>query len=598
MAAVSELCRTGQLKQAYQLAEENYRLRPESVFNQIDIHQVLLAYFRQAVAGVDGRAAGRCLQKLADLSLVPCVSREESVFWELRRLLADLASRQPVPGAIITELLRSMLQWQTELVPSRGRSVLLQAALKVKDYLPDGWLAWWNLNLLRAEDFVQDTITDKASGKARKLPSNAERAYGAWANQLAESLQKSRTGDAAHRALVGGQVPHWRREAEALLLLLEVVTTEHPEYQWLPYQRAKLLVALGDDLTAALQALMPVVRQKSTDYWAWQLLGEVLRPTNEAATLACYYRAANCRTEEHFLGKVREALFYLLRDAGFQAEAAHQLRLLVAHKDAEGYHVPAILRQQLAEPWCVTAGQPNKKQHFRWLEQADELLYGDLLWQPAVLLDIIEATDEKPAAARVLLMPDTPPVRVPLKRYAWLSKRQLGHPLQVRLQAEAGRNRILQLTDRPIGQPWDVVPARCAVVTYTNAAKQTAGFVLSPQEQGTFKYPQHNLPEPVPGDSLEVRLRHRTNKEGQPRVDVLSVLATQQNPPASVSRCATGSLRVLDGGFGFLEQIFVPPGLIRAHGWETGQTVSLQAVWNHDNKKNKSGWVAVRALIS
>lgn len=597
MSSIRELCRTGQLKQAYQLAEEQYRLRPDSLFTQADMHLVMLAYLQQAVASADGRVGARCLQQLAALQLPPSVGREEPVFWELRRLLADLASRQPVPGPIIAGLLSALLSWHTEPVPSKGRSVLLQAALKVKDHLPDGWLAWWNLDLLRPEDFVQDTITDKATGKPRKLPCVAERAYGAWASELADALHKSRTADAAHQAAVSEQVPRWRRTVEVLLPQLEAVAAKHPEYQWLPYQRAKLLVALGDDLPAALQALLPVVRQKSTEYWAWQLLGEVLRPTDPAATLACYYRAANCRTEEHFLGKVRETLFYLLRNAGHPSEAAHQLRQLITHKDAEGYHVSALLRQQLAAPWCIAAGQPGRNQHFRWLEQADELLYGDLPWQSAVLLNIQEAVDDKPAAARLLLTPDTAPVRVPLKRYPWLQKHMLGSPLQLRQQPDAvGRVRVLQLAPRPAGQLWDVYPAQAAVVTYLNPARQTAGFIVSPQLQGSFSCEQHALPELLPGESIEVRLRHRTNKEGQVRMDVLSVQRSQHSPPASVSRTATGALRVLDGGFGFLEQIFVPPVLVRTHGWEQGQTVTLQAVWNHDVKKNKSGWLAVRAL--
>lgn len=597
MPAISELCRTGQLRQAYQLASENYLLHPQSVFAQADMHQVMLAYLRQAVASTDSRAAIRCLQKLADLGLPPSMGREEQVFWEVRRLLAELTSRQPVPGSSITELLTALLSWQTEPTPCKGRSVLLQAALKAKEHWPEEWLAWWNLDLLRSEDFTQDTITDKATGKPRKLPATAERAYGAWASQLAEALHKSRTGNDAHQSAISSHVTRWRRTAEALLTRLEAVVAERPEYQWLPYQRAKLLVALGDNLAAALQALLPVVRQKSTEYWAWQLLGEVLRSTDPAATLVCYYKAANCRTEEHFLGKVREALFYLLRDAGHPAEAAHQLRHLITYKDAEGYHVSLVLRQQLTEPWCTAAGPPGKQQHFRWLEQADELLYGDLPWQPAVLFALQEANDNQPAAARLLLAPDAPLVKVPLKRYAWLRKHQPGQPLQLRMQTDTtGRSRVLQLTARPTGEAWDVVPAQCAVVTYLNPAKQTAGFLVSPQLNGHFAYSQYQLPELYPGASVEVRMRQRTTREGQLRVDVLSVRGTSHSAPATVSRRVTGALRVLEGGFGFLEQIFVPPVLIRLHNWQSGQTVMLQAVWSHDVKKNKSGWVAVRSL--
>lgn len=143
---------------------------------------------------------------------------------------------------------------------------------------------------------MKDLFTPADTGKSIRLPAVAENAYGAYAKSLEKRL-----------ALTNGAAAEVRQEAQNLLPRLEELTAQHPDYGWIPYRRAKLLLALGDT-AAALPTLRPIIRQKSGEYWAWQLLAETLRPTDAAAALACYYRAAQCPSDEIYLGKLRETL--------------------------------------------------------------------------------------------------------------------------------------------------------------------------------------------------------------------------------------------------------------------------------------------------
>lgn len=400
---------------------------------------------------------------------------------------------------------------------SLGRSVLLKAALKFQEQLPAAWWAWWNLDLLRSEDYVQEPFIPAGTDKAMRLPALAETAFGAYAKSLEKQL------------LAAADLPETRWAAQALLPRLETLAAEYPHYGWLPYRRAKLLLALGDT-AAALPTLRPIIRQKSSEYWAWQLLAETLKPTDTAAALACYYRAAQCSSEEMYLGRVRENLAGMLHGAGHFGLAQVQLQQLAQGKQAEGLLVSYASRQLMEQPWFAAAYPADKVTHAALLDAADAAAYGDLPWQPVVLQEILEMTTEKPARAR--LLPAGHHARsltVKLKKYPWLKKLVLGTPLQVRCESVKGFMQVVQLAARPGGQPWDVRP--------------------TPK------------PEPI----------HTATRE------------------------FSGTLRIQEAGFGFVENVFVPARLIAKHNWQAGQRLRGTAITQFDQKKGQDGWVLQRA---
>ncbi len=443
---IAALCQAGELETAYRQAKESLAERPESSFAQADMHLAVFSCLKKYVGQADAGAATRWVGQLAALPFPAQAGRDEQLYWELRKLLAALANRQDPPNTEIAALLRALATVPVVAAASTGRSVLLKAALKFQEQLPAGWWAWWNLDLLRPEDYVKDSFTPKGADKAIRLPALTETAFGAYAKSLEKRLNPA-LGDLAAA----------RPEAQALLPRLEELAAQHPGYGWISFRRAKLLLALGDT-AAALPTLLPLVRQKSGDYWAWQLLAETLRPTDGQAALACYYRAAQCPSEEMYLGKVRETLAGMLHGAGYLGMAQEQLRRLAQGKQAEGLQVSYAARQLMGQPWFAAAYPANKPAHLALLDAADAAAYGDLPWQPVVLQSISEQTSERPAMAHLLPAGNARPMGVPLKKYRWLQKLPLGSPLQMRLEPGAGRPRVVQLATRADGQLWDVRP--------------------------------------------------------------------------------------------------------------------------------------------
>lgn len=316
-------------------------------------------------------------------------------------------------------------------IPSEAHSALLKATLHLKEKACPLKMLLANplSDVLRPEDYQSEEFQGK-----KQMPL-AEQAYMALARELlAEASQ--------HPAAIATFLPQ-----------LDAAIAQHPGYQWLPFFKAKLQLASGD-VAAALPTLLPVVRQKSGEFWAWNLLAETLEATDPPAALACLYRASTCGSEEKFLGKLRLKLARLLADT-HPGEARYQLDKAQATYAAEGWSLKGetlLLALQLQ----AYPAAPAEAAHREWLALAEQTTYGDLPWQPVVLQSISEETSERQALARLLPAGNARPVGVPLKKYRWLQKLPLGSPLQMRLEPGAERPRVVQLVARADGQLWDV----------------------------------------------------------------------------------------------------------------------------------------------
>ncbi len=87
-----------------------------------------------------------------------------------------------------------------------------------------------------------------------------------------------------------------RNKVEEFLTQLDSIIDKHPEYQYPPYFKAKLLLALGDK-EDTLNAILPFARKKRNDFWVWQLLGETLNE-NPDIEFACYCKALSCKSPQ------------------------------------------------------------------------------------------------------------------------------------------------------------------------------------------------------------------------------------------------------------------------------------------------------------
>ena len=175
------------------------------------------------------------------------------------------------------------------------------------------------------------------------------------------------------------------------------LATRHPDWDFLPYYHARLLLRT-DRPAEAMAVFLPFARQKRRDFWVWSLLAELVLPRQQGACLA---RALSQHTPDAFLVKVRQRAAAWLVGQGRWAEARAEIDRLVQTRQTNQWPVPTEVQRWMNDDHYTQAETVTPGQ---WcaalLPEADALLWADC---PDVVA-LITAVD--PAGARATAVID------------------------------------------------------------------------------------------------------------------------------------------------------------------------------------------------
>lgn len=327
VSEITELCRFGNIDEAYALAKADYDAAPDDYWAQTALGWALYYKLKDAVAnayfGMVGEIIGESCRVLRRLNDGGSEMLFESVAWQIGKSLKACKADPNMAERFIPPLLSLSFK------PGNGYSYLLQEALGVENYESLGsFIHWWNLDNLQPKDFEPYKMA-----KNRQLMSLAERAYIAYAKALLKNGNKD--------------------EIEALIPKMEALMEQHPEMTYPGFFCGRLMMATGATRHDVLAAVVPFVRRKKNDFWAWQLLSEAYAD-DRRCQLACLLRAVHCRTKEDFLGKVRLALASIYLKEGDPARAKHQLQAVGRHYMAKGWNLPREAVEMAHNPALAT----------------------------------------------------------------------------------------------------------------------------------------------------------------------------------------------------------------------------------------------------
>ncbi|MCY7356312.1 MAG: hypothetical protein LH609_02370, partial [Rudanella sp.] len=355
--------KAGQLTEAFDLATELLSAEPDNIWIKRAMGWV--RYERLKVVAKNGSPDAFLAEWSALSALVANNPADETMLtnqaiWQAVSHLFALSESGKV-AEVLNTVFASVQQWPV-VRPSDLYSALLKAFLKAgKTWAGLGnFLTWWQLGNLRSEDYLSSLTNE-----GKKLMSLAEQAYIAYAKHV---------------------LLHPTPETiRALIADLEVLHTQHPEYQYPPYYQAKLLVATGSK-EEAMTALLPFARRRQSEFWLWDLLAELYDDEPEKA-IACLCRAVSCRSEEKFLVKARVNLARKLNAAGQLNEALTELTLAIKARQAEGWRVAENLTAGVDKLTKKRANllADNKPLYRRYYPMTEDLLYGDMPEQIGVI---------------------------------------------------------------------------------------------------------------------------------------------------------------------------------------------------------------------
>lgn len=499
----------------------------------------------------------------------------ESLGWELYKVGKSIFTTEPINTTLAKQLLGEYLNLKNER-PSLLHSLFLRYADKLIgqehfDLVP--FLIFWNLDNLTEDDFEP-----YKADNGKVYPS------------IAEKVIQHAAKDALNKKVI--------QNIQYILPYVEMAIDRFHDNFWLTYYKVKLLHALHED-EKALEFSLVVVKAKIDQYWAWDLLGEVLLDIDKEKTFSCYCKALQCRAEDKFLAGVRIKFAKLLLEKSMVSEAKYEINQVIKAREAEGWKITDELQVFQTSDWYVntTAVKNNKELYKNNVAKANNLLFDKLPWINASLGDtfVIPNKPNKPKRKLfVSLLNETTPIEisVPENKYNFKSL-SIGDGLKLKGEYDNdGRFQVYIFDKRNTSEKWDIFPQQLAIIDYLNQEKKIAHFIVDKHLDGIIRFSDFAFNFHI-ADKFLLRVSTYKNDRGT-RHTVLTCEPSEENLDLSVIKEFSSVVQV-PNGLGFTtNDIFIDRGLIEKYNIHDGDYVNGVAVINYNKKRLRWGWKALQ----
>lgn len=129
------------------------------------------------------------------------------------------------------------------------------------------------------------------------------------------------------------------------------------------------------------------------------------------------------------------------------------------------------------------------------------------------------------------------------------------------------------------------------IVSFVNSDKKMLNFIASEEKQGFFKYERY-IDKVNIGDILKVRFKHGSNDGIHQVYTVVETNDAQLRQ--KFFREFEGEVKIPEGkGFGFVNDVFLPPALVSNRKLATGMAIKGQAIKTFNPDKKQWGWKVI-----
>lgn len=383
-------------------------------------HQEALTLFRQAIQ-----------QFPNDIDL------NTQFAWELQKEGKIIFDTEKVEVQKARQLLADYIKLKNER-PSQLHSLFLRFADKITDregFNLISFLKLWNLNNLREEDFEPFTKEGKT------YPSIAEKIIQHGAKLI---LDKKLNQD-----------------VEYFLPFLETGIKRYIDNIWLTYYKAKLLHLINRN-EEAIEFLIPVVKEKISDYWTWSLLAELAIESDKEKAVSCYCKSLLCKGEDKFIANVRTRFAELLIQKELWSEAKFEITSAIKAKETEGVQVSDRLRDYQQKEWFKNAAEKRSNNDFysSHKQLAEEFIFHSLPWLDSCLGETFTIPDkpDKPRRKLFIKLPKEV-IEIVISDRKFNTSRNYKQGESIRVKGEYDKGKIFQtylLEKRATQDSWDL----------------------------------------------------------------------------------------------------------------------------------------------
>lgn len=364
-AEIKALRQAGKLDKALAMAQEELNANPENIWGKRNISWVYYEYLKKYVQEINFEGFIENLIKIKDLNLP---ENEVMIFdrsaYQVGSMLFKIQSSEPIDYSKINQIFDIIRDFHFTK-PAESYSFLMNAFQNGYQ----NWsrfiefVEWWGLQNFMDKDFQEEEFNN------RKRSSLTEKVYSAFSKKLIE-------GEAVDAYGTNREVD--KNKINSFLPILDNIIEKYPDYKYLPYYKAQMLLAVGDK-ESGLEAFLPFAKQKQNDFWVWGLMAEIFKEDKDLE-FACYCKALSLKTPADFLIKIRQVFASLLIERQLYAEAKTEIKNIIAVREQKGWKIPNNIVQWTESSWFKEAKEPsnNRTLYEKHKRKAEELLYRDI----------------------------------------------------------------------------------------------------------------------------------------------------------------------------------------------------------------------------
>lgn len=359
---VKELINVEKINEALLIANKGISLKPDNIWNKKALALVYNEFLKLYADSLNIEGFIEFLTKFKELQL----SEEEKISyetctWRIGKFIWKITHENNIEYSILDKVFDICKDFHF-IKPSKAYSFLFKAFQKAysnwHNYL--AFADWWGLNNFLPEDFKSE------ENNGKKIMSIVEQAYIAYSKKLLEG--EFLDIDKRQRIVNKDKI-------QSFLNKLDIIIDEHPEYQYLPYFKAKLLLAIGNTENA-LSEFLPFAKKKKNNFWIWQALAEFFSDDKEKQ-FACYCKALSLNTPDEYLVKIRAQFAELLIKKNLFNEAKTEIENIILTRQKKGWSIPTQIKEWTKQTWFIssTAYSNNNELYLKHLTIAEKLLY-------------------------------------------------------------------------------------------------------------------------------------------------------------------------------------------------------------------------------
>lgn len=362
---IKELRQSGKLEEALAMAQEELNANPENIWGKRNISWVYYEFLKKYVQENNFEGFIENLNNIKNLSLP---EEEVMIFdtsaFQIGSMLFKIQSVEPIDYSKVNQIFDMIKEFHFTR-PAESYSFLMNAFQKGAQHWSRfiEFADWWGLENFREEDYQQEEYNN------RQMPALADKVYGSYSKKLIEGEAMDAFGTIREAD---------KEKIQQFLPLLDTIIEKHPEYRYLPYYKAQMLMSFGNK-EDVLNAFLPFAKQKQNDFWVWGLMAEIFSDDKEVE-FACYCKALSLRTPNEFLIKTRLVFAKLLVERQLFAEAKTEIKNIIGVRESKGWKIPNEVLDWTKKSWYIETKElaNNRELYSKHRKKAEELLYRDV----------------------------------------------------------------------------------------------------------------------------------------------------------------------------------------------------------------------------